>query len=227
MKTTKKALLLALCAVLLVVASVLGTIAYLTDDEAVVNTFTVGKVGIKLDEADITKTDGSRTEAGNKYHLIPGQTYVKDPTVTVEAKSEASYVYMVVTVKNLTNLTAALPNSGATTGYYVNNIFLLQNLCDWQADSVWQYAGFQQNGNDGEYRFVYNGTPTGGDNGNKLAPLFTQITVPGEHITSTNIENLENVEINVTAYAVQAAGFDNFDAAWSASYGNNTNFTIE
>ena len=40
MKKTKKALLLSLCAVMLVTASVLGTMAYLTSTDEVVNTFT-------------------------------------------------------------------------------------------------------------------------------------------------------------------------------------------
>lgn len=52
-KTKTKALLMSLCAVLLVAASVLGTMAYLTDSKDVKNTFTVGNVTIKLDEAKV------------------------------------------------------------------------------------------------------------------------------------------------------------------------------
>ena len=40
MKKTSKALLLGLCAVLLVAASILGTMAYLTDNAKVENSFT-------------------------------------------------------------------------------------------------------------------------------------------------------------------------------------------
>ena len=50
MKTRSKALLLTLCAVLLVTASVLGTMAFLTSTDEVKNTFTVGSVNIALDE---------------------------------------------------------------------------------------------------------------------------------------------------------------------------------
>ena len=53
MKKTSKALLLTICAVLLVAASVMGTMAYLTSTDKVQNTFTVGKVAIKLDEAKV------------------------------------------------------------------------------------------------------------------------------------------------------------------------------
>jgi len=38
MKTARKAILLVLCAILLVVSAVTGTLAYLTDTEAVTNT---------------------------------------------------------------------------------------------------------------------------------------------------------------------------------------------
>ena len=53
MKKTSKALLLTICAVLLVAASVMGTMAYLTSADEVKNTFTVGKVAIKQDEAKV------------------------------------------------------------------------------------------------------------------------------------------------------------------------------
>ena len=50
-----KAILMALCAVLLVAASVMGTLAYLTSTDTVTNTFTVGNVQIKLDEAKVNE----------------------------------------------------------------------------------------------------------------------------------------------------------------------------
>lgn len=105
MKTKSKALLLTLCAVLLVAASVLGTMAYLTSTDTVTNTFTVGKVEIKLDETDVTNPTGSRVQA-NSYKLMPGTTYTKDPTVTVKAGSEESYVRMKVTFNNATKIIA-------------------------------------------------------------------------------------------------------------------------
>ena len=107
MKTRNKALLLTLCAILLVIASVFGTLAYLTDSETVTNTFTVGSVGLTLDEAKVDemgKPDGntrwqpSETDPKQEYHLLPGHSYTKDPTVTVDAGSEEAYVRMIVTV---------------------------------------------------------------------------------------------------------------------------------
>ena len=85
MKTTKKALLLALCAVLLVVSTVFATLAYLTSTTKVVtNTFTVGDIVITLDETDVDvygKKDGETRVLKNDYKLIPGHNYTKDPTI--------------------------------------------------------------------------------------------------------------------------------------------------
>ena len=115
-KSVKKALLLVLCAILLVVASVMGTLAYLTSSDKVVNTFSVGHVTITLDEAktnekgqpldagsnvvdlaDAARWTGSlNTNVGNLYHLIPGSQYTKDPTVKVSANSEDCWIFVEV-----------------------------------------------------------------------------------------------------------------------------------
>lgn len=90
-----KALLLALCAVALVVTTVFSTMAYLTSNDSVTNTFTVGKVAITLDETDVTNNTSSRVKE-NAYHLLPGNTYMKDPTVHVAANSEDSWIFVKV-----------------------------------------------------------------------------------------------------------------------------------
>ena len=113
MKTRSKALLLTLCAVLLVAASVLGTMAYLTSTDSVENTFTVGSVKIRLDEAKVdengTPVEGAARVKSNEYKLMPGHTYTKDPTVTVEKGSESSYVRMKVTFNNASDIIALCP----------------------------------------------------------------------------------------------------------------------
>ena len=54
MKLRTKVAALAAGAVALVTASVAGTVAYLTDRQSVVNTFTIGNAAIILDEAAVT-----------------------------------------------------------------------------------------------------------------------------------------------------------------------------
>lgn len=119
-KTKTKALLMSLCAVLLVAASVLGTMAYLTDSKDVKNTFTVGNVAITLDEAkvddngnaidkqgkQVTNLADAERVPGNAYKLLPGHTYTKDPTVTVKTPSVESYVRMKVTFNKASALIA-------------------------------------------------------------------------------------------------------------------------
>ena len=123
-KTKTKALLMSLCAVLLVAASVLGTMAYLTDSKDVKNTFTVGNVAITLDEAKVdgngnainkqgkrvTNLADAERVPGNAYKLLPGHTYTKDPTVTVLAPSVESYVRMKVTFNKASALIAMCTN---------------------------------------------------------------------------------------------------------------------
>ena len=176
MKTRSKALLLTLCAVLLVAATIFGTMAYLTSTDTVTNTFTVGKVNIKLDEAK-ANPDGSlvanadRVKA-NSYKLLPGHTYNKDPMVTVLGGSESSYVKMTVTFSKANELDAIFAPDGA-------------NLTS-----------------------IFNGYDA-------LDALFDSITVPGE-ITNEQLATIEGMTITVNAYAIQADGFANADAAWAA-----------
>ena len=99
MKKGKKIVALLLCAVLLVGATIAGTLAYLTDKDSVENTFTVGKVGLSMDEAKVTEygvVDGDTRVKSNTYKLIPGHEYVKDPTIYVDDNSEKCYVFVKV-----------------------------------------------------------------------------------------------------------------------------------
>ena len=236
MKSKHKALLLSMCAVLLVAVSIFGTLAYLTDKDTVTNTFTVGSVGLSLDEADV-KPDGSyetnhdsRVQA-NEYHLLPGHTYYKDPTVTVDAGSEDAYVRMIVTVENIDQLKAALPYSeivvgdDGTTYQVVNNqyyaddctTFLLQMLCGGWDANTWLFEGYTEkaDGTEGYYEFRYKEVVKKSENPTKLDDLFETITVPGE-IDNDHLAYLADVEIVVAAHAIQADGFATADDAWAA-----------
>ena len=231
MKSKHKALLLSMCAVLLVAVSIFGTLAYLTDEDAVTNTFTVGSVGLELDEAEVNP-DGSYKDGHdnrvqeNEYHLLPGHTYYKDPTVTVDAGSEAAYVRMIVTVENIDQLKAALPD----TKYYADDgTFLLQMLCvdengdcTWDADT-WKMHGYTESddGKTGKYEFRYKEVVAKSDDDIVLSDLFEAITVPGE-IDNTHLAKLANVKIVVTAHAIQADGFESADAAWTAFDGQHS-----
>ena len=99
MNSKKKVFVTVLCAAALVVASVLGTMAFLTSTDQVTNTFTVGKVAITLDESPVNDAgvvqEGNRVKE-NTYKLIPGHEYTKDPIVHVDADSENSWIFIKV-----------------------------------------------------------------------------------------------------------------------------------
>lgn len=207
MKTRSKVLLTLVCAVLLVTASVLGTMAYLTSTDEVVNTFTVGKVAIKLDEAK-ANADGSlvanadRVKA-NSYKLLPGHTYNKDPMVTVLAGSESSYIKMNVTVTKSKELDAIGVN-------------LLETFKGY-AGETWLYKGNKEDtvNNTRTYEFWYKAAVAATNTNVSLDALFDQIVIPGS-ITNAQLATIEGMTITVTAYAIQADGFANAEAAWAA-----------
>ena len=100
MKKTKKILMLVLCAALLVGASVMGTVAYLTDTDDATNTFTIGAVDIELKEYELADNGYSKTETEvgelKDIKLIPGREIEKNPFITVGEDSEDCWLFVVV-----------------------------------------------------------------------------------------------------------------------------------
>lgn len=112
MKTVRKTLILAACAIMLVCATIAGTLAYLTAQVSVKNTFTVGNVAITMDETDVDNSTlgGNDRDTENEYKLLPGQTYTKDPIIHVSATSEDCYVFVKVT-NNISSVEATGNNT--------------------------------------------------------------------------------------------------------------------
>lgn len=82
----RKILLTASLLLVVIAASVGGTIAWLTATTTpVINTFTYGDINITLAET-----------TGENYKIIPGKDIRKDPKVTVKANSEACYLFVKV-----------------------------------------------------------------------------------------------------------------------------------
>ncbi len=225
MKTGSKVLLGISGAVLLVAGSVAGTLAYLTSRSQVVNTFTMGKVDIDLTETKVdddgnvlTDEDGNPTgertddeDNTNNYRLVPGAVYVKDPTITVKADSEEAYIRMIVTISNWKEMAGFVENDPA-------GLFTDLN------DAVWNLKASTPSGDDLilEYRYGVTGekgwvdaTAVGTTTDVDLAPLFTELTIPGE-IQMEDVDDLEGFEIDIIGHAIQANGFASADAAWAA-----------
>ena len=216
MKKMYKAMLLVLCAVLLVAGSVMGTLAYLkAQTGTVTNAMTVGKVEITLDEAKVNvygeklakddsvwetgKELADRVADGNKYKLIPGHTYVKDPKITVAANSEASYLF--VRIRNdINGIEAADDNT----------------IAQQMAANGWTPL-------ESGSRIYYRSAAATAEEA-KEYPVFASFTIADDANDSEYRNNISSeTVVAVTAYAVQADGFSDAQAAWKATYGAPTN----
>lgn len=201
MKKTSKALLLSLCAVLLVTASVLGTMAYLTSQDQVVNTFTVGNVAITLDEKDVdnsTPGENDRDKA-NAYKLMPGHNYEKDPIVHVDANSEDCYLFVKV-VNEIANIEAE------------------KTVAQQMTEKGWVAVEAA----NGIYVYTTDKTnPAVVTKGSNIT-VFENFTIAG-NVDNTTLATYADKTITVNAYAIQADGFAGKTASeiWTAAGFNN------
>ena len=93
-KISTKVLVMLLVSLLVCGSVIGGTLAWLVDQSDVaVNTFTYGDVNIDLDETDTDRDDDSNPDT-NEYEMIPGETIIKDPKVTVKAESKACWLFV-------------------------------------------------------------------------------------------------------------------------------------
>lgn len=218
MKKTKVLLSLA-CAVMLVVTSVMGTMAYLTATDKVENTFTVGNVtlnneyGHGLDEAKVG-TDGkaltgdaAERVTGNSYKLMPGHEYTKDPIVHVASGSENCYLFVKVVneISGIEDSTTTVASQMATNGW---------KAVDGQTD-LYVYVGTAADAS----------APLAVAGGSNIT-VFEKIKI-ADTVDNTELQKYTNKTITVTAYAVQKDGFDGKTASeiWAATFGAETSTT--
>lgn len=188
----KKIVTAGLALVMVAGISVAGTLAYLTSADSVQNTFTVGKVAIILDEADVNPdgtyvTDKESRVDANSYKLMPGHSYIKDPIVHVDANSEKSYLFV-----KLENGIAAIEDQSNT-------------IAEQMKDKGWDLVSGTTN------VYAYETVVNGGTN----VPVFDTFKISGD-VEGDALETYQTANITVTAYAIQADGFSSAEAAWTA-----------
>ena len=192
----KKTIVLISCLTLAVCMSIGATLAWLTSQTGTLtNTFTVGKIGITLDEA---KTDyneivsNERTTSGNSYMIYNSAELPKDPTVTIAADSEDCYVFMSFKVSD--ELSAVIEDIVIDTEHWT-----------------------EVDGHEGLYVYSQNKEAvivTKGDSENKLPPLFTEVKVKADG----NLDSLTgNDTIIVKALAHQSNGITYQNAVQTAA----------
>lgn len=209
-KKLLKSLGLFACAILLVVGSVTGTMAYLTSRKTVTNTFSFGNVSISMDESEVDLYGVPVTPANrvteNQYKLIPGQTYVKDPIITVAAGSEECYLYVKID-NDLTGIEIAADDTEDATESIEEQ--LIAN--GWEAlegvAKVYVYKGEKS----------VSGKVKAGTDTPVTVNTFGDFTVKSE-VSSTTIDGFGIKTIVVTAYAVQTAGFANAKTAFTTAF---------
>lgn len=209
---TRRILLLLGCAVLLVCLSVGATLAYLTSQTApVVNTFTVGKVNITLDEAKVDVYGKEVSPAvrvtENTYKLIPGHHYTKDPTIHVAADSEDCWLFVKV-ANGIATIEKADPENPTE-----------ENPATTIAGQMTQNGWTVIDATNGIY--AYKTIVSAEDN----VLVFDSFTLSTDANVASFVgqDGTVSAKITVEAYAVQADGFDTAPKAWGATFGAPAN----
>lgn len=227
MKTRNKAFLLALSAVLIIIATAFGTLAYLTSEITVTHTFTVGDVKMKV-TAHNTATvslDDFNLQTGYEEKLIPNRGYYLPVAVQIEADSEDAWVFIQV-VNQVENIEAASVN-----GEY-------KTIAEQVKAYGWTPLIYEENGETVEVKdvYCYNGIVSAGESGTQL-PVYEFFKVNEEALRGTYEEAVAEAaeegftvdetkkelylgdyngkKIIVVAYVVQADGLDSVSSAWS------------
>lgn len=167
-----------LAVTLLIGCAIGGTVAWLTaKTEAVVNTFTYGDINITLSET-----------TGNDYKIIPGVDITKDPKVTVNANSEACWLFVKVEEE----------------GSFVANKVTYSIADGWtKGDGTKIPAN------------VYYRAVDAVKNDTDFAVLKDNKIYVSEELSKSDIQSITaQPKLTFTAYAVQKDGIDTVEAAW-------------
>ena len=233
MSKTKKTVLTVLMALLLVVTSVAGTIAYLTAESAKVeNTFTVGKVEIVLDEnkvklndaeGDKYINDGTDRVTANTYtKLLPGDVVAKDPTITVKQGSEDAWVFIEVTMDYEDGVILAKA-AGATEVTPAAAIAAANMLSAGTFNSAdWTIRGYKIDDNTKKITFVASYDKV--RKAEEKAVLFTKLQIPS-NLNNEQMQKLDGMKLDFFARAIQASGLADAKAAYDALYTSDLGFT--
>ena len=187
----KKITAIALVVCLVAVAIVGGSLAYFTDEEKATNTFTVGNV-------DITLTEPKWVE--EKATLIPGREIAKDPTITVKETSQRAYTFLKVQLSE--DFMKLLQT------YYGENFDFATNYAEVVGDWIVLPEGYAPKvmSADLSAGYVILGVLSPKDPGESVV-YFEGVKIPadvdGEMIKANGV-----YEIYLTAYAIQAEGFE-------------------
>lgn len=180
-----------LAVTLLIGCAIGGTVAWLTaKTDAVVNTFTYGDINITLAET-----------TGSSYKIIPGVNITKDPKVTVEANSEACWLFVKIKEENWPTLT----ETDRTIKKVSYDIATDWKPLEGQAGVYYREVD-ATTANAGVSYYILKGD-TAYPNG---------VVTVSENLTKNEVNSITTQpKLTFTAYAVQKDGFNTAAAAWA------------
>ena len=224
----KKRILVIALVVALVATCFAGSLAYLKDFEAAVNTFTTGKVEITLTEPEWNPDqDGS-------LKVFPGQTYDKDPTITVDKYSEEAWVaakvivsadkvgeldlYALIGIKGTELIDinqvaeGGLLEKTSTAANNWNGLALVHETDDCviyqvPGDNTWTLYIFMKDSQVATTTTV----------------LFETLTIPARW-DNAEMAVINTLEIKVKAFAAQKVGFDDCFTAMTTAFADEFDF---
>lgn len=198
----KKITAIALVVCLVAVAIVGGSLAYFTDTEEATNTFEVGNVDITLTEPN---WDAALKEDAKAATLIPGRVIAKDPTITVEATSQRAYTFMKVQLS--ADFVDLLTKYATAQKIDLNTEAGQKALIDAWFSSKVQPKIMKLDLTD---NFVILGVLSPKNPGDTVT-YFDAVTVPAD-VDGDMIKANGVYKIYITAYAIQAEGFEGKNA---------------
>lgn len=203
----KKAIVAVVALVLVLCCAMGGTLAWLVDSTTEVkNTFTYGDINISLWEHELNEdgltlsTDVFTGAEQTGFKMIPGNNIEKDPTVTVKAGSEASWLFVKIVESD--NFDSFMEYSIATGWTALN---------DANADGV---------ADDGIYYRTVDATTADTD----FAVLANDYVSVKDTVTKNMLKEDVFVAptLSFTAYAVQRdTNITTAAQAWDIAMGNN------
>lgn len=184
------------------VASIGGTLAWLTDQTApVVNTFTSSNIDITLTETGATTSDDG--QQNKSFQMVPGKPIDKDPVVTVENGSEDCWLF--VKVEESTNLDQFIDYTMASGWTHLNNTtnVYYRKVSASTQDQSFSIIGYNVPNDDDTTTFVEN-------------KVLVKNTVTKANMDALEAGTAESPTLTFTAYAVQYYGFeDDVAGAWT------------
>lgn len=236
----KKILAVALAAIMLLIAITGASLAYLTDKDDQVNTFTSGKVDITLDEAKVALDDDGyisgytgRTSEDQDYgKMYPGQIITKDPTITVDKDSEKAYVAAKVTI-TATDLQSLIGIEGTNlidinalaSGGLMAESFAAKDEHPLAGGILpvfgnENYSIYQAKEGDAYVLYIFIENIMAAE---ESVTLFDTLTIPTEW-TNEDMAKIVDLEVRVDAYAVQVQTFDDCFDAMTTAFANDFPF---